>query len=688
MFEKISLMKNKLFFIALAVTMACNNANKKEENLQEEKPLVTSFSLTNLDTTISPCEDFYQYAIGGWLKENPVPSTESRWASFNVVVESNNEKLKSILLDYSQSSGEKGSKEQLIGDLYSSLMDSSLSDANGLNPLKEELASISSLRSIDEVITKSAELRKISVSSLWGLYVGQDDKRSDQYITHIYQSGLGLPDQAYYLKDDEKSKEIQIAYIEHIKKIFDLAQLSNSEEKAKNIYNLETELAKVSMTRVERRNPEKTYNKFAFSDLNSLGEFTKWETYFNTVGLQNVDSIIVSQPEFIKGVNHLLSSTELETWKDYLKWCLLNSYASALSSDFINENFRFYGETLSGKKEMKPRWKRALSKVNGNLGQLLGQAFVEKHFTEESKEDVARMVENLRSVFSTRINGLSWMSNETKQKALAKLESFNKKIGYPDKWRDFSSVEINSKQPIKNLINCKEFNFNYMIKKLGQPVDKDEWFMTPQTVNAYYSSSQNEIVFPAGILQPPFYDPNADDAINYGGIGAVIGHEFTHGFDDQGSKYDGEGNLSNWWTEDDRSQFDTRADYVVKQFDSFEPIEGLNVNGKLTLGENIADLGGATLAYHALEKELSTKGIPEDIDGFSYQQRFFLGWAQVWHMNMTEKELRKRIATDPHSPGHYRVIGPLANMPEFQEAFSCSEGDPMVNPDSLRAVIW
>lgn len=688
MFEKNLFMKKISALLLIASLAACSPGakNKKEEVVEIESS--PAFAMSNLDTSISPCDDFYQFAIGGWLKDNPVPSTESRWSSFNVVLESNNEKLRKILDDYSSMETKPGTKEQMIGDFYKSLMDSSMADQLGIAPLTPYLDRIKAIENTDGIISMSAELRRLGVSSLFGIYVGQDDKRSDQYISHVYQSGLGLPDQAYYVKDDEKSKEIQSAYQAHIAKMMSLSGFENTEDLASKIYSIENQLAAVSMTRVDRRDPNKTYNKMTMKSLKGMAKNVDWKNYLKLVGIDRIDSLIVSQPEFIKGTNNLLTSVSLEDWKSYLQWCLINSYASSLSSEINNQNFDFYSKTLSGTKEMKPRWKRSLSKVNGNIGQLLGQAFVERHFSEESKEEVGRMVENLRAVFRERINGLSWMSEETKARALEKLESFNKKIGYPDKWRDYSGLEISANQAVQNLMNASAFNFDYMINKLGKPVDKDEWFMTPQTVNAYYSSSQNEIVFPAGILQPPFYDANADAAINYGGIGAVIGHEFTHGFDDQGSKYDAKGNLVNWWTEQDRTQFDSRADFVVNQFNGFEPLEGLFVNGKLTLGENIADLGGATLAYHALEKELENKEKPADIDGFTYQQRFFLGWAQVWHMNMTDEELRKRIATDSHSPGHYRVIGPLANMPEFAAAFSCQEGDPMVNSDSVKAVIW
>ena len=665
--------------------LACSTPQKKEEVKIEKTP---AFALSNLDTTASPCEDFYQYAIGGWLKDNPIPSTESRWSSFNVVTDSNNSKLKKIFSEFSSKVFEKGSLEQKVGDFYISVMDSAKAEELGITPLQTMLDELAAIETMADYVQLNASWKAYGVGSFNSIYVGQDDKKSDEYITYLSQSGLGLPDEAYYTKSDEKSLDIQTAYKAHLSKMFALLGDENTEELASKVYAIEESLAKVSMTRVERRDPDLTYNKLNKEALATLTSNIDWETYFKTVGLNNVENVIVGQLEFMKGLNNLLATVPLEDWKTYSRWKLVDAYASDLSSDFVNQNFDFYSRTLSGTEVMKSREERSLRKVNGSLGELVGKAFVERHFPEESKADVRQMVENLRTVFKERVRQLDWMSEETKLKALEKLDAFNMKIGYPDKWTDYSDLEITADNQVRNIMNTREFNFKEMMAKLGQPVDKDEWFMSPQTVNAYYSSSQNEIVFPAGILQPPFYSVDADAALNYGGIGAVIGHEFSHGFDDQGSKYDANGNLANWWTEEDRARFDARADVVVKQFDGYFPLADLHVNGSLTLGENIADLGGATMAFYALEKELERIGKPEPIDGFTYQQRFFLGWAQVWHMNMTEKELRKRIATDSHSPGEYRVKGPLANMSEFAEAFGCSASDPMVNTDSAKAVIW
>lgn len=687
-FKLTNQMKKLLFILPAAALFACQQAPSEATVETPTKP--SGFELSNLDTTVAPCDNFYQYAIGGWLKNNPIPSTESRWSSFNVVTEGNNTRLRAILEEYAaMTNAKKGSKEQQIGDLYKSAMDSTKQNELGAQPIQPMLEEIKALTTKEDFLKLSAEYSKKGIGSMFGMYVGQDDKNSSAYITHIYQSGLTLPDRDYYLKDDAKSVEIREKYVEHIVKMFSLLgdEEAVAKSKAETILKIETDLAKVSMSRVERRDPEKTYNKFEFNEFKSKFKGVDWDTYTSILGLKGVDQIIVSQPEFITKAISYIKSYSLDELKVYQSWSVLDNFASYLGEDFDRQNFSFFATTLRGTKDMKPRWKRALGTVNGSLGELLGKAFVERHFPEESKAEVSQMVENLRAAFKVRIENLTWMGDSTKEKALEKLASFNKKIGYPDKWKDYSSVEITDNL-VQNIINARMFSYKEMTDKLGKPVDKDEWYMTPQTVNAYYSSSQNEIVFPAGILQPPFYDKDADAALNYGGIGAVIGHEFTHGFDDQGSKYDAEGNLKNWWTDADRAAFDERANKVVEQFNGFEALDSVFVNGKLTLGENIADLGGLILAYHAMEKSFEGNGVPEKIDGFTPQQRFFLGWAQVWHMNMTEEELRNRIITDPHSPGEYRVRGPLANLSEFSEAFGCDENSPMVAKDSARAVIW
>ena len=678
----------KKFFLPLILGFSLIACDSKSPDESESGLVLPAFAISNLDTTVSPCEDFYQYAIGGWLKNNPVPSTESRWSSFNVVTDSNNAKVKKILNEFSSKVFEKGSLEQKVGDFYKSAIDSAKAEQLGLEPLEPFLTELNETTDINDFVLLNAKWKSYGIGSFSSLYIGQDDKNSAQYITHLSQAGLGLPDVAYYTNTDKKSIEIQNAYKDFIAEMLYLVGEDNAPQLALKIYSMEESLAQISMSRVERRDPDLTYNKLSREELQTLAGNIDWKSYFSTMGLMEVQDVIVGQPAFFKGLNKMLLDIPLEDWKAFSKWKLINTYASELSSSFVTLNFDFYSRTLSGTEVMKSREELALRKVNGNLGELVGKAFVERHFPEESKADVRQMVENLRAVFKERVRQLDWMSEETKLKALEKLDAFTMKIGYPDKWTDYSNLEISADNQVQNMMNVQKFNFSKMIKKLGEPVDQEEWFMTPQTVNAYYSSSQNEIVFPAGILQPPFYSVDADAALNYGGIGAVIGHEFSHGFDDQGSKYDAKGNLANWWTEEDRARFDAKAGVVVKQFDGYFPLADLAVNGSLTLGENIADLGGATMAFYALEKELERIGKPKPIDGFTYQQRFFLGWAQVWHMNMTEKELRKRIATDSHSPGEYRVKGPLANMSEFAAAFGCSAADPMVNTDSLKAMIW
>lgn len=683
-------MKKILILLPLAALFACNQSANKEDDKSEEMTNPKGFELSNLDTSVSACDNFYQYAIGGWLKDNPIPSTESRWSSFNVVTDANNDKLKAILEEFAaKKDAQKGSMEQQIGDFYKSAMDTVKLKEMGAQPIMPYMDKINAVASKADLIQLAAEFNTMGIGSVFGVYVGQDDKNSSAYITHIYQSGLTLPDRDYYLKTDEKSENIKSEYLKHLSEMFQL--LGDDSEiaktKAEKVMEIEKSLAKISMSRVDRRDPNLTYNKYSYADFKSNFKGIDWDNYTNKLGLRGVEDIIVTQPDFLKKSIGFINQYSLEDWKVYMQWHLLDNMAAYLGDNFEQQNFAFFSTTLRGTKEMKPRWKRALSTVNGSLGELLGKAFVERHFSEDSKEEVSQMVENLRAAFKVRIQNLTWMGDSTKEKALEKLASFNKKIGYPDKWRDYSSVEITDNF-VQNIINTNQFQFEYMANKLGQPVDKDEWHMTPQTVNAYYNSSQNEIVFPAGILQPPFYDKDADAALNYGGIGAVIGHEFTHGFDDQGSKYDGEGNLKNWWTDADRTAFDERANKVVEQFNKFEALDSVFVNGKLTLGENIADLGGLILAYYAMEKLFEGKEIPAKIDGFTPQQRFFLGWAQVWHMNMTEEELRNRIMTDNHSPGEFRVRGPLANLPEFANAFGCANTDAMVAKDSSRAAIW
>lgn len=686
---------NKSVFVAIAPAVAivltggCQPNKETEQAATEEK--VVAFDIANIDSSYAPCENFYLFAAGNWINNNPVPSTESRWGSFNVLFEENNKKLKAILEEaMSNKDKKKGSVEQLVGDFYYAAMDSNKVEQLGFSPVQPELDEIDALTdkaALKDLITRN---QLTGGQGIFGFYVGQDSKNSEVYIAYLTQSGLGMPDRDYYLNADEKSTETREAYREHVQKMFELIGSTADEAgaAAQTVLDVETKLAEISMTRTERRDVEKTYNKMKVEELSAMTSEMNWNEFFDKIEAKGVKEVVVRQPDFVKKADQLLASVPLESWKTYLKWHVIDQAAPYLHSAVVEQNFEFFGKTLRGTKELKPRWKRSMNAVNSYLGEPLGKLFVERHFPDSSKKEVANMVENLRAVYKERVRQLDWMSEETKEKALEKLDAFNYKIGYPDKWEDYSSVDISPENFYRNIKNTSKFAYMDMVEKLGQPVDKDEWFMTPQTVNAYYSSSHNEIVFPAGILQPPFYNKDADPAVNYGGIGGVIGHEFTHGFDDQGSKFDAAGNLNNWWTEEDRKRFEAKANVVVEQFNTYEPLDSMHINGHLTLGENLADLGGLTLAYHAMEKFYEGKEKPKNIDGFDHRQRFFLGWVNVWKNSITEEELRNRIITDPHSPGEYRVMGPLSNMKEFSEAFGCSPGDPMVRGDEERAVVW
>lgn len=655
--------------------------------------LTSGIPQENLDFSTSPCENFYQYAAGGWMKANPMPETESRWGSFNKLAKQNDEKIKVILDKLAQSSSPvaKGFPGQLVGDFYRSALDTATLDRLGIKPMQPYLAKIDALKDKKDLMKLLGELRPAGFGGFFSFYVGLDAKNSQMNIVNLGQGGLGLPDRDYYLKTDAPSLDIQKAYKAYISRLFVLAGIPNGAAAAADkVFELEKQLAQASMSRVERRDPDKTYNKFtkaAFSQDASLGALN-WQAFFEAAKVPDFSELVVGQVDFIKALQPLITQSSLADLKNYLKWSVLNSSAGTLNSAFEKAQFGFYQTTLSGTTVMKPRWERAVNLTNGSFGEVLGQLFVAEHFSKDAKAKVSEMVEYLRFAFKMRIEALDWMSETTKAEALVKLAAFEYKIGYPDKWKDYSKVDIRADRLYENVLNTRRHGFAEMLAKIGQPVDKTEWGMTPQTVNAYYSPSRNEIVFPAGILQPPFYDPNAEDAVNYGGIGAVIGHEFSHGFDDKGSKYDALGNLSNWWTEEDRQQFEARTGKIVAQFNGYEVLEGININGSLTQGENIADLAGLTMAYYAYIHAKEGQDINLEIKGYTWQQRFFLGWAQVWAQNISEKELRKRIITDSHSPGEYRVRGPLANMPEFWEAWGCGTGQGMVAPEAVQVKIW
>ncbi len=656
----------------------------------------------NMDTSVKPGDDFYEYANGGWLKSNPVPPEYSRWGSFNELVEKNNDALHEIaekaasLAQQEQGAGkiEKAANAdvQKVGDFYASGMNESEIDQAGFKPLEDELHLIDAVKTPDDLTKEIGRLHGQGVGALFGFTSGQDDKNSTMVIAQAYQGGLGLPDRDYYTKDDDASKKLRDEYVAHVAKIFTLLGDSESDAAAhaKTVMDIETSLAKPARTRVQLRDPQKNYNKMTEAELQKLMPDFKWNDYFKSLNVTAPAAINVGQPEFFKAANDVFKTVSIDDWKTYLRWHLLHDTAPALSKDFVDSHFDFYLKALTGAQKLKPRWKRVVSATDQELGEALGKLYVADHFPPEAKKRALEMVHNLEAALSDRINAAEWMDAKTKKEALKKLGSFTVKIGYPDKWRDYSLLKIDRGPYVLNVLRGDKFETNRELKKIGKPVDRSEWGMTPPTVNAYYNPNMNEIVFPAGILQPPFFDPKADDAVNYGGMGAVIGHEMTHGFDDQGRQYDPVGNLRDWWTPASAEAYDKRAKGIVAQYAAYEPLPGQHINGELTQGENIADNGGLKIAYAAFKKAQAKnhEDPNKKIDGFTPDQRFFLAWAQIWRANQRPEDLKLRLNTDPHSPGKYRCNGPLSNMAEFQKAFNLPDNCPMMRPEDQRTTIW
>ncbi|MFD2245878.1 M13 family metallopeptidase [Pontibacter ruber] len=656
----------------------------------EMKNMGRGLELANMDTTVDPCTDFYQYANGGWVKNNPIPASESRWGSFNELAERNNAVLRQLLAEAASSTNAaKGTPAQLVGDFYAAGMDSVAVNKAGISPIKSELDKVAAIKTADGLVKTIADFKTKGIGGFFTMYVGQDDKVSTQYMLQATQGGLGLPDRDYYLKEDERSKNIRAEYLKHLQNMFQLLgdNTTTAQKKAQTVMRLETRLAKASKTRVELRDPQANYNKMTVQAFASQNPNLKVKQLLSGVGAEASKELIVGQPAFFKELNAMMKTVPLADWKAYAQWHLARTTAPYLSQEFVEENFNFYGKVLSGAKEMQPRWKRVLRATDQGMGEALGQLYVQKTFSPEAKQKALEMVNNLQVAFKEHVNKLDWMSGDTKKRALEKLNAFAVKIGYPDKWKDYKGLEISRDSYAANVMRASEYEFQDNISKLGKPVDRTEWFMSPPTVNAYYNPTMNEIVFPAGILQPPFFDPEADDAVNYGGMGAVIGHELTHGFDDQGAQYDFEGNLKDWWTKEDLSKFTERATAVASQYDQYTVLDNLHVNGRLTLGENIADIGGLNIAFTALQKALQ-KNNPGKIAGFTPEQRFFLAWAQIWRVNMRDEAQNQQILTDPHSPGKFRTNGPVSNMPQFYEAFGCQPGDEMHRADNSRIKIW
>ena len=661
-----------------------------------------AFDTANMDTSVKPSDDFFIYANGGWIKRTQIPPEYSRWGSFNQLIEKNNDALHQIAEKASKSPGRTGGKAeaggttslevQKVGDFYASGMDEKAIEQMRAKPLHDELVRIDNIKDLKDVLKEIAHLHSMGVNALFGFGSGIDDKNSTMTIANAVQAGLGMPDRDYYTKPDTDMKDKREKYVAHITKMLTLLgePATKAAQDAKKIMALETKLAEASRTRVELRNPQKNYNKMPQAELQKLTPDWDWAEYFKEIKLDEPGEINVHQPDFFKAANEVFKSTSIDDWKTYLRWHLINAIASELSKDFVNEDFNFREMTLRGTKQIKPRWKRVVIATDAEIGEALGKLYVAEYFPPESKARVLELINNLKEALSDRIKTLEWMDEPTKQEALKKLAAMTVKIGYPDKWRDYSLLKIDRGPYALNTLRAENFEFNRDLKKINKPTDRTEWGMTPPTVNAYYNPVNNEIVFPAGILQPPFFNAKADDAVNYGGIGAVIGHEMTHGFDDQGRQYDAVGNLRDWWSKESAEEYDKRRKAIVDQYSEYEPLPGLHVNGELTQGENIGDLGGVKIAYAALQKALDKNPESRDkkIDGFTPEQRFFLGFAQIWRSVQRDEDLKLQVNTNPHSPARYRVNGPLSDLVEFQKAFNIPDGSPMVRPADKKVNIW
>lgn len=686
--QKTNKMK-KILLASLFLATAVSCGTKDKSTAVKSKKDSNKYSTINtdyIDESVQPSNDFFQYANGEWIKNNPVPASESRWGSFNELDKANKIKITKILDQASKDSGEKGSTNQLLGDYYKSFISMDKRNAQGIKSISQFLNQIEGIRSKDNYANVTAILHEKGISAFFGFGVGQDLKDVDNHITYFGQDGIGLPNKNYYF--DEDKADIKEKYQKHIARIFEEAKIADADKRAEFVIQFETLLARAFYRPDEMRQPELTYNKMSRVELiQSFGNFS-FDTYLSRIGSQSFDTLVVGNLDYPILLSNLLDKFDVEAINSYLQWCVLNHYAGHLNQEFVDLNFEFYGKTLSGKSEMKPIKDRAINEITGMpIAEVLGKAFVEQHFSEEAMNRVNTMVDNLLIVFEERINKLDWMTTETKRQALHKLKSIGRKLGYPSKWEDFSALDISASNYLQNIDNLMLYSHKKNMAELNKPVDKEEWGMPAHMVNAYYHPLLNEIAFPAGIMQPPFFDVNAEDAVNYGSIGMVIGHEFTHGFDDMGSKFAADGSFTNWWSADDRKAFEERTDKLGKTFESFCPIDGHCVNPQLTMGENIADLGGITLAYHAYTRTAEFKK-NEIRKGFTPAQRFFISYAQLWKINYTEEELKNRLENDSHSPGMYRVNGPLMNCPEFFDAFNIQESDKMRNNEAKISKIW
>ncbi len=672
---------------AIAVVLLMAIFSCKSKNDTSAKPDVVA---VNIDSTVSPSTDFFQFANGGWIKNNPIPGEQSSWGIGNLVIEENNKRLREICEKAASSNPKAGTNDQKIGDFWMTAMDSAKIEKDGLSPIKTQLDKINAIIDINSLVNTVAEFKKIGSSTLFSDYVGQDSKNSEVMAYQLNQGGLGLPEREYYFKTDSTTVNIRTQYLKYISTLLTMSgdDTATANNAAKNILALETKLAASSRKIEDLRDPYKNYNKMALSDLSKLSGNINWDLYLATIGIKTKDSVIVGQPEFFKSLNDLLKTVSLNDWKSYVKFNLISDMSGVLPDAFGKESFTF-NKLFSGAKERRPRWKRSINMIEGAMGEMLGQLYVKEFFNETAKKRYTVMVDAIKDALKDRISKLTWMTDSTKVKAYTKLASIKSKVGYPDKWKDFSSMEIGKESLAKNYMNSRLWWHNYEYNKMGKPVDRDEWDMYPQTYNAYYNPSNNEIVLPAGIFTIPGYrDEEVDDAVVYGYGGAsTIGHEITHGFDDEGRQFDEKGNLVSWWTKSDEETFNKRAEVMIKQFDEFEPVKGYHINGKATLGENIADLGGILLGIEAFKKTTQFKE-NKTIAGYTPMQRYFLGYSLGWLGHQREEQLKNRLMTDVHSPEKYRVNGPFVNVAEFYNTFNIKPGTPIYRADSLRVNIW
>ncbi|QSX33046.1 peptidase M13 [Shewanella avicenniae] len=696
---------NKLLIGGLCATMivglsACNDdkaevstsaapATQQTAAATAVKAALTSgIELANFDSSVRPQDDFYDYVNGSWIKNTEIPADRTSVGAFYDLREKSKDDIKAIIEDVAAKTDlQAGTDEQKVADLYRSFMDTETLDKLGISPLNPELAKIDAISNTDELMTYFGESQMVGGGTPIGFYIGIDAKDSSRYATHLWQYGLTLPERDYYFNDAERFVKIREQFVDHMINMFKLAGWEKPRKSAEAILKLETAIADAHWDVVASRDSTKTYNKYLLADLKTVAPEINWNNYLHALGGDKQPDIIIGQPSYVTALGKLIKDTDLATWKTYLRWHLLTSFASDLGSNFDEENFDFFARKLNGQAEPEPRWKRGVSKVNGLLGEVVGKVYVKRHFTPEAKARMEQLVENLRQAYADSVDELDWMTPETKAAAKAKLAKFNPKIGYPNKWEDYSKLTIKADDLVGNEMRAGQLEHEKSLAKLGGPIDREEWHMTPQTVNAYYNPTMNEIVFPAAILQPPFFNMEADDAVNYGGIGAVIGHEMGHGFDDQGAKFDGDGNMRDWWTEADLTAFHEKTKALVAQYNGFYVFPDLHVNGELTLGENIGDLSGVTIAYKAYKKSLEGKTAPV-LDNLSGDQRFFMGFTQIWRGKFKEEAVRNRVATDPHSPAKFRALGALENMPEFYTTFDVKPGDGMYIEPAQRVKIW